>query len=173
MVNLTKKRGESGGVAGAKKDPKRTVASVDEVANLLNLLLNDLPRGGVGRTLGPDDWPKLSEHPAFEGRTPKVDVIDRGSEIAVMAELPGVKKEDLDVTLNEHNVSIRASTRYEAKEEKGDYHHCEISHGEFTRTVRLPVEVEPEKARAMFVDGMLELIIPKAGMSKRHSVKIE
>ncbi|MFC1749553.1 Hsp20/alpha crystallin family protein [Pseudomonadota bacterium] len=172
MVNLTKKDGESGQDDGEGEESGRPITSLKDVASLLDMFLHDTSDEGV-RPLGKVRWPNLSEHPAFEGRIPKVDVIDRGDELVVMAELPGVKKEDLDVTLNEHNVSIRASTRYEAKDEEGDYHHCEISHGEFSRVIRMPVEIDAEKARAMFVDGMLELIIPKSGGSKRHTVKIE
>ncbi|MBI3773461.1 MAG: Hsp20/alpha crystallin family protein [Gammaproteobacteria bacterium] len=119
-------------------------------------------------------WPTLPEFKQpFEGRTPKVDVIDRQNEIVVRAELPGVNKDNLDVSLSDNTVTIRASTRYESKEEKGDYYRCETSHGEFARTVSLPGDVDVNKATASFKDGLLELTLPKVESSKRRTIKIE
>ena len=120
-------------------------------------------------------WPSWgAELPVpFEGRTPKVDVVDRDQEIVVKVELPGVKKEDLDVTVSDNNITIRARSRYESKEEKGEYYRCEISRGEFARTLGLPSPVDADKAKAKFTDGILELTLPKTGETRRHSVKID
>ena len=117
------------------------------------------------------DWGNL---PApFEGRTPKVDVINRDKEVLVKAELPGVKKEDLEVSLADNSLTIRATTKHEEKEEKGEYFRRELSSGEFVRTVTLPAEVDGSKAKASFKDGILELTAPKVVAAKRHSVSIE
>ena len=78
-------------------------------------------------------WPEL--------RAPKVDVIDREKEVLVRAEIPGVKREDLDVSVSDSTVTIKGHTAREQREEKGDYHRCEIASGSFSRTVTLPVEV--------------------------------
>jgi HSP20 family protein len=118
--------------------------------------------------------PSWSHLPApFEGRTPHVDVIDRDNEVFVKAELPGVDKEDVDITLTDNSVTIKGSTSAEEKEEKGDYHRCEISRGSFSRTVTLPEEVDTDKAKAKFKDGVLKLTIPKVKKSKRKSVKVD
>jgi len=109
----------------------------------------------------------------FEGRTPKVDVINRDKEVLVKAELPGVKKEDVDVQVTDNTVTFRASTKHEATEEKGEYHRREMSSGEFVRTLPLPAEVDGTKVKASFKDGVLELTLPKLVESKRHSVKID
>ena len=68
------------------------------------------------------DWPsrKWEEMAPFEGRMPKVDMVERGSEYVIRAELPGVSKDDIEVTLTENTVTIEASTSYEEKEEKVD-----------------------------------------------------
>ena len=100
-------------------------------------------------------------------------MIDRDGEIAIKAELPGVEKKDLDVSLTEDSVTIKGSTRHEQKEEKGDYYRCEISRGEFSRTVALPAAVDTTKAKASFKDGMLELVIPKTEARKRCTINIE
>ena len=110
---------------------------------------------------------------ALEGHLPRVDVIDRDGEVAVKAELPGVDKKDLNVTLTEDSVTIKGSSRREEKEEKGDYYRCEISRGEFSRTVSLPAPVDAAKAKASFKDGVLELVIPKLAARTRRTVSIE
>ena len=109
----------------------------------------------------------------FEGSMPRVDVLDREDEIIVKAEVPGVDKKDLDVSVTENSVSIKGSTSHEEKEEKDDYYRCEISSGSFSRTVRLPADVDAAKARSKFKDGILELALPKVKKAKRHTVKVD
>jgi len=119
------------------------------------------------------EWPSLGEMAApFEGKMPKVDVINRDAEIVVRAEVPGVDKKDIDVTMTDTTVTIKGSTSHEEKEEKGDYYRCEISRGAFSRTVALPAGVDSSKAKAKFQDGVLELTMPKMEKTKRVSVKV-
>lgn len=108
----------------------------------------------------------------WEGRMPRVDVLDRDDAVVVRAELPGVNREDLDVSLTEDTVTIRGSSRRESKEEKEDYYRCEISRGEFARTVRLPAAVDGDKAKAKFSDGILELTLPKEKAARRRTIEI-
>lgn len=109
----------------------------------------------------------------FEGRWPKVDVVEQDNQVVVRAEVPGVKKEDLDVSITDNSVTIRGTTQEEKTEEEGDYYHREISRGSFSRTVTLPGGVDGDKAKASFKDGMLELTLPKEERSKRRKVKVE
>ena len=118
--------------------------------------------------------PSWSRLPApFGARSPHVDVIDRDKEIFVKAELPGVDKDHVEITMTNHSVTIKGETRAEEKEEKGDYHRCEIYQGSFSRTVSLPGEVDTDKAKAKFKHGVLKLTIPKVKKSKQKSVKLE
>ena len=120
------------------------------------------------------EWPSMSGMAQpFEGRMPKVDVIDRDSEVLVKAELPGVKKDDIDITVSDNSVTIRGCTSHESKEEKGDYYRMEMSRGEFSRTVTLPAEIDSDKAKAGFSDGVLELTLPKVTKAKRRAIKVE
>lgn len=119
------------------------------------------------------DWPSFPKMKAFEGKTPSVDVIDRDDEVIVKAELPGVDKKDLDISVTSNTVTIKGSTSHEEKEEKGDYYRCEISRGSYSRTLSLPVDVDEEKTQAKFKDGILELTLPKVKKSKRHTVKVD
>lgn len=120
------------------------------------------------------EWPSpLESIAAFRGGTPKVDVIDREAEVIVRAELPGVAKEDLDVTVTDDSVTLKAHTSHEEKQEKGEYYRREMSYGEYQRTVALPHAVNGEKARATFNDGVLELTLPKLETSSRKKVKVD
>lgn len=116
-------------------------------------------------------WPDIEA--GFGDKLPKVDVIDREAEIVVRAELPGVNKDDLEVSLSDNLLTIRAKQQQEKKEEKGHYHRREISRREFQRSLRLPANVEGEKTSASFKDGILELIVPKAPGSKRQAIKVD
>jgi HSP20 family protein len=130
----------------------------------------------LGRGLGALRWsqPTWSELMApFQSELPRVDVINRESEILVRAEIPGIDKEDLDVSMTDNSVTIKGETRHEEQQEQGDYFRREISSGSFARTVTLPGDVDAGKAKASFQDGVLELTIPKAAGSKRHSIKVE
>ena len=118
-------------------------------------------------------WPWSEWTPRFDTKLPAVDVIDRPEQIVVRAEMPGVKKEDLDVSVSDNLVTIRATTKYEEEKEEGEYYRCEMRRGEFSRSVSLPTTVEGSDARASFKDGILELTIPKTAPSKRRSIKVE
>jgi HSP20 family protein len=118
-------------------------------------------------------WPGFAEIRApFEGRWPKVDVIDRDDEIVIRAELPGVSKDDIDVSVTERAVTIKAKTKSESKEEKEHYYRCETTSGEFERSVMLPQEVESDGAQAGLKDGILELRLRKVKKSARKQIKI-
>jgi HSP20 family protein len=117
------------------------------------------------------EWPVWPELPQL--RAPRVDVMERDSEVVVRAEVPGVDKNDLDVTVTENAVTIKGATRREEKERKGDYYRREISAASFARTVALPSDVDGTQAKAEFKDGVLELVIPKHAESTRHAIKVE
>ncbi|HEY9051625.1 MAG TPA: Hsp20/alpha crystallin family protein [Gammaproteobacteria bacterium] len=121
--------------------------------------------------LGRHDMPDLAR--PFEGRLPNVDVIDRDDEVLVRAELPGVDKDNVEVTLSDNAVTIKGSTHKEEKDEKGDYYRCEISSGSFSRTVGLPARVDTDKSKAVFKDGVLELKLAKKEKETRRSIKVE
>ena len=111
--------------------------------------------------------------PSFEGKVPHVDVIDRKQEVVIRAEVPGVVKKDLDVSMTDTAVTIKGTTSQEKREEKDDYYRSEITKGSFSRTVALPENVDGSKAKATFADGVLELTVPKVKETKRHSIKLD
>jgi len=105
-------------------------------------------------------------------QVPRVDLLDRGKELVLRAEIPGVSKEDLKITLRDGMLSIRGETRSETRTDEGDYHRREISRGSFERAVSLPADVEADKVKASFRDGVLELVMPKNGKSPSHEIPI-
>ena len=120
------------------------------------------------------EWPAVPQAlTAFDERFPKVDVIDDETEVVVRAEVPGVDKKDIDISVGEDSVTIKGSTHREEKETRGDFYRHELVSGAFSRTVGLPATVDGAKAKAEFKDGMLELTLPKVETAKRHSVKIQ
>ncbi len=152
-----------------KVQPARTLSPFEEMERLFE---GYFPRGW----LRPFHWerPSWAElAPPFEGKMPRVDIVDRDEDILVKAELPGVDKKDLDVSVTENTVTIKGTTSHEKKEEKGDYYRSEISRGAYSRTLTLPSDVEGDKAKASFKDGVLELILPKMKKAKRRTVKVE
>ena len=149
--------------------PARVPSPFEEMERLFEGMM---PRGWLRPTRW--EWPSLSGLvQPFEGHMPKVDIIDRDSEVVVKAELPGVKKEDIDISVSDNSVTIRGCTSHESEEEKGDYYRMEMSRGEFARTVTLPAEVDSDKAKASFSDGVLELTLPKVTKSKRRTITVE
>lgn len=120
------------------------------------------------------EWPSWAEMSSIvEAKLPKMDVIERDNEVVVRAEVPGVDKKDLDVSVTDHTVTIKGCTKEEHREEEGDYFRSEIYQGSFSRTSALPCDVDGDKAMASFSDGILELTIPKLEASKRHTIKVE
>jgi HSP20 family protein len=120
-------------------------------------------------------WPRLLDWnfpTGFDRGFPKIDILDHDNEIEVQAALPGIKKEDLDVSINNQTITIRVSTKEEKKEE-GKYFRHEITRGEFHRTVSLPDNVDDENAKASFKDGILTVTIPKTEKNKRKTIEIK
>lgn len=109
----------------------------------------------------------------LEARLPSIDMIDRDDHVLIRAEVPGVDKKDLSVSISENVLTIKGETTKEEKEETGDYFRHEISRGSFARSVALPVNVDASKVSATLTDGILEVTVGKAAGSKRLNVKVQ
>lgn len=151
----------------------RAVAPIDEMERFFERMeqaFEDfVPRGWLTPFRWQRPWWRRALAP-MEARLPSMDLIDRDEEVVVRAELPGVDKDKLDVSLTDGALTVRGSTGYE---EKGDYYRCEIGRGAFSRTVSLPAAVDSEKAKAKFQNGVLEITLPKVEKAKRRAVKVE
>jgi HSP20 family protein len=122
-------------------------------------------------------WPRLMDWhvPVLsQGTYPSVDIIDHENSIEVHAALPGIKKEEVDVSIKNQTITIRTTTKSEKKEhEKGKYFRREITRGEYQRILALPDNVDDEKATATFKEGILTVSIPKTEKSKRKTIEIK
>ena len=132
-------------------------------------LVDDLFKGFLVRPL------------AFEGRAEfgtlpraKVDVTEKNGAYLVSAELPGVKKDDIHVTLDGAQVTLEAEVKREKEANKeGRALHTERLYGKVSRSFTLPQEVDEAKAEAKFRDGVLELTLPKKAAAQRKQVSIQ
>lgn len=104
---------------------------------------------------------------------PRLDVIETEKTIEVKAELPGLERKEVEVTLDRGLLVIKGEKK-EEKEEKGKYYHrVERRHGTFCRSVRLPAEVKPETIEATFKDGILTVTLPKVEAETRAVTHID
>ena len=108
----------------------------------------------------------------IEGTTLPLDVSSTADELVVEAALPGVKPEDVDITIENGTLTIRGQSSSERRAEEGDYLVQEIRRGEFSRSITLPSGLEPDKASASFENGVLTLRVPKAEQVKPRQIRI-
>ena len=108
----------------------------------------------------------------YEMRSPSMDMIDNDNEIIFRAELPGVDKKDLDVSVSDNLLTIKGTSEKESEKEKDNYYSSEIRKGSFCRSVSLPNNVDGSKVEANFKNGLLELTIPKVSKSRRKTITV-
>jgi HSP20 family protein len=101
-----------------------------------------------------------------------MDVYATDDDFVLEANLPGVKPEEVDITVEGNTLTVSGETQSSRKEDEGATILQEIRRGRFTRTVTLPAGLEPDKAKATFEDGVLTLRIPKAEQVKPRQIKI-
>jgi HSP20 family protein len=101
-----------------------------------------------------------------------LDVHVTGDELVVQAQLPGVKPEDLDVTVENGTLTIAAETSSETRNEERNFLVHEIRRGSVSRTIPLPDGLEPDRARAEFENGILTLRVPRAEQVKPRTIRI-
>jgi HSP20 family protein len=104
---------------------------------------------------------------------PAMDVHQTGDEIIVTASLPGLKAEDVDITITGQTLAIRGEFKADEKVERDQYLYRERRYGTFHRQVELPVRVQGDATTATFEDGVLTLKIPKAEEVKPRQIKVK
>lgn len=143
----------------AKWDPFRDMVSLrDEVDKVFKDFFGRLP---AERRLAEGYW------------FPTVDLEESPDEVAITAEIPGMRKEDIHISISGDQLSITGERRKEEEEKGKTYHRIERSYGRFQRTVALPTEVLSDKARASYKDGLLKITLPKAEKVKPKEIAIE
>ncbi len=108
-----------------------------------------------------DDFWSFPDFVRSEDKLFNVDLIENKDSYTLKADLPGVKKEDLDVSIENGFLTVAAKRSSEKEHDEGEYHVHERSSGEFRRRFRVPESVKAEEIKAEFKNGVLELVIPK------------
>lgn len=110
--------------------------------------------------------------PAEGASTLAMDLFETGDALVVSAPVPGIRPEEVEITITGNTLTIKGETRAEEREEKGNYLRQEVRYGAFQRSMQLPVDVQADKAEAVFENGMLKLTLPKSEQVKPKSIKI-
>lgn len=117
-----------------------------------------------------DDY---SSYKLTQTRYPAVDIYEEKNCYMVKAELPGMKQEDITVSIAENTLTLRGRRNLENDNEQGSYQRQERVHGEFYRSFRLPERVHSDKIKAKYRDGILEVEIPKSEKAKDREIAIK
>ena len=104
---------------------------------------------------------------------PQIEVSQRGGNLVVCADLPGIQKEDVHLEIHDDYLVLEGERRQESEENQGGVYRSERSYGRFYRTIPLPDGVNPEQVRASFKDGVLEVTVPMPTAEQRQGRKIE
>jgi HSP20 family protein len=126
-----------------------------EVDRLFNEML-----GGLGRRGGRQGGQQLTQW------APAVDVLTKDGDLVIRAELPGLKQEDVDITLQNGVLTISGEHKVDEEEERGNYHVRERRYGSFRRSMTLPEGMDESKAHARFEDGVLEVTVEGAAIEQ-------
>jgi len=110
----------------------------------------------------------------WEGQTkaPLVDIYEENDAIVVKAEIPGLKKEEIDISISDDAITLSGKKKDVKEVKKENFYQKEIREGSFLRTLSLPCRVDREKVKASYKDGMLEVILPKSPEEKKKEIKV-
>lgn len=147
-----------------------------------NASLTTTPRSGqlghpLERLFGTDLFrplfQPLGEGISDRGWLPPVDIRETDEAFLFHAELPGLKKEDITITIEDNVLTLSGERQLKGETEKNDYRRIERSYGRFTRSFTLPNKVSAEKVEAAFSDGVLSITVPKVEEAKPRRIEIQ
>jgi HSP20 family protein len=118
----------------------------------------------------PERWFRTE---GMEVTAPAVDLYEEKDDIVVKAELPGIDKDNIEVNLTDHTLTIKGEKKKEEEIKEENYYRSERSYGSFVRTLELPKDVRTDKVKASFKNGILEVRLPKTEEAKAKEVKVK
>ena len=140
-------------------DPFRDLRTLQEEVN--RLFSTNLTRAfGDDEGIGRGAW------------SPSVDIFENKDQIVVEAELPGMKQDDFDLSIENNVITLRGERRFEKTQEADNYHRVERSYGAFTRSFTLPQTVSGEGATAEYNNGVLRVTLPKREEAKPRRIQV-
>lgn len=135
---------------------------------------NRFPRRWMESFFEPETWkwPFWSEMEESFEAFPRVDILDKDDALLVRAEMPGIKKDDLEITLVGDRLTFDAKREFKEEEKKDDFYRHEMAYGRLFRTIRLPVEVKFDETKAELHDGIVEIYLPKVEVTTPYKVEV-
>ncbi|MCX7829737.1 MAG: Hsp20/alpha crystallin family protein [Acidobacteria bacterium] len=109
----------------------------------------------------------------FGSWMPPVDLREENDKLVLEMELPGLKKDDIEVSIENNVLTIKGERKFEKEEKKENYHKIERSYGKFSRSFSLPATIKPEGIDAALKDGILTLSLPYAEEAKPKKISIK
>jgi len=113
-----------------------------------------------------------SEDVASRSWMPAVDIAESDDALTLFAELPGLTKDDVEITLEDNVLAIKGERTFDREQTKESYHRIERAYGAFHRSFHLPSNVRPDKVEARFEHGVLRIDIPKQEEAKPRKIEI-
>ena len=143
-----------------RKAPENFIRTVnDEISSLLNRHFDSY-------------FPEAAYWEEMDKYSMPVEITDKGHDYDVKAELPGVKKEDMDIDIDKNYIVINAKKEEEKNEDEKSYKKSEFRYGEFSRTVYFPEEIDVDKTEAKLEHGVLKIHAPKKYAEKEAKKKL-
>jgi HSP20 family protein len=105
--------------------------------------------------------------------TPAVDIAESDDDYVVKVELPGVKKDDVKITVEANTLTIRGEKKQEREAKKENYHSVERSFGAFERSFTLPATIQSDRISAAYADGILTVMLPKSTEAKPKQIEVK
>jgi HSP20 family protein len=155
-------------------DPFRELSRIErEIRKMFDEFWGERRRWGLLPALRRVELPAEREEGLIG--TPAVDLIDKGDTLVLRSEMPGVKKQDIKISVGEDNISISGKVERKKEEKEEDYYCCERTYSAWQRTIPLPLKVKSEQAKATYQNGVLEITLPKVeeARAKKKEIKVE
>ena len=140
-------------------DPFRDLRSLQEEVN--RLFTGNMARSFDEEGIARGSW------------SPSVDIYENKDQIVLEAELPGMKREDFDLSVENNTITLRGERHFEKKDDSDNYHRVERAYGSFTRSFTLPNTVTAEGATAEYTNGVLRVTLPKREETKARRIEIK
>jgi HSP20 family protein len=131
------------------------------------------PQRSLGSSGGGSQRQLARSGPQSEIWAPQMEVFRRGNDLVVRADLPGLRREDVQVDIENDVLAISGERRQESEENREGFYRSERSYGSFHRAIPLPENVDPSKINASFRDGVLEITIPTPNEQQRRKTRID
>ena len=142
-------------------DPFQDLLSIqDEMNQLFTRAVGQQPRSGQAESARQRMW------------APALDISERKDAYVVSVELPGVKPEDLDITMEDGLLTIQGERQFSQESTEQQYHRVERRYGSFRRSITLPSQVQADAIEASFENGVLEVVVPKAEEAKPKKISV-